>query len=112
MANTYTWKIVQLDCLPDANGLLHVIQDVHWRLEGTDGTYSSYVYGSVALSQPHPDDFILYDDLTEDQIINWVINSIGNNSVADYQTTIDTKIAASVDPQKVYPSLPWKNHNI
>jgi len=38
MANTYTWVIDALDCAPSAEGQTNVVNTIHWRVNGTDGT--------------------------------------------------------------------------
>jgi len=47
MANTYTWVIEAMDCVPQEDGQTDVVITVHWRQNATDGTYNATVYGTT-----------------------------------------------------------------
>jgi hypothetical protein len=107
MTDNYNWIISKLDCVPNANGLENVVQSIHWRLSGTDGTNYADVFGEVILNHPDPDSFILYKDISKEQIINWITASLGEGKIISYKKTIDDKIAAIVNPPVVNPEFPW-----
>ena len=41
MAITYTWDCKTVDVHPEENDLQNVVYNVHWKLLGVDGEYSS-----------------------------------------------------------------------
>ena len=84
-----------------------MIQSIHWRFGGTDGTNYADVFGEVILDSPDPDSFILYKDLSEEQIINWITASLGEEAIISFKKTIDAKISAIVNPPVVNPAFPW-----
>lgn len=71
MTTTYNWTIAQMDAYPEYEGQTDVVFTVHWTLNGTDGTYNGYVYGSVGLTLDPEAPFTPYADLTEAQVVGW-----------------------------------------
>ena len=100
---TTTWTIAQLD-RELADGYVNT---VHYRVDATDGTYSSGAYGSVGLEKP--DTLVPYKDLTSDVVVGWVkAKLIAENS--DAVTKIESALAANIAEQKtptVGSGIPW-----
>lgn len=69
MSITYTWGIANLD-RETATGK---VNNVHYTVSATDGTYNSYAYGSVGVNGEVT---IPYGDLTEEICIGWVQNAL------------------------------------
>lgn len=108
MAITYNWTIVQLDCVPQEDNVTDVVVTIHWRLDGTDGTYSGGVYGSVQTKPYEPGEpFIPYDQLTQEIVIGWTEEALGAEQVQAYKDNIAKQIADQIDPPIVAPPLPW-----
>jgi hypothetical protein len=108
MANTsYTWVIEAMDCKPQEDGQTDVVITVHWRLNGTDGTNTATVYGTVGLIYTPGSPFTPYADLTQDQVIGWVQGALGFDQCAELTTNLDQQIANQVNPPVVTPPLPW-----
>jgi hypothetical protein len=104
--NTYTWKIEQLDYDVSAEGQSNVVICVHWRLVGTNGTYSGQIYNTLALPFNPDKSFIEYADLTQKQIIDWVEANLGSENIAELKQNIDAQIEAQMHP-KTGSGLPW-----
>ena len=100
MAVTYTWSFPQFDCAPSEDGLTDVVKVIHWRLDGTDGQFSSGAYGTVALGAPNPTDFTPYDQITEQWAVNAVTGSEGFD-LAGTEAAIAGNIAAQANPPVV-----------
>lgn len=108
MAITYNWLIPQLDCVPSQDGLTNVVQTVHWRLYAEDGTYRGIVYGSQQFPSPDSANFIPYEDLSKDQVIEWVKESlIAENQWGNVEESLQKQIADQKNPPIVQPPLPW-----
>ena len=100
---TTTWTIAQLD-RELADGF---VGTVHYRVDATDGTYSSGAYGSVGLEKP--DTLVPYKDLTSDVVVGWVKAKL---IVEDSEgvTKIEAALAAQIAEQKTPTTgtgLPW-----
>lgn len=107
MANTYTWVIEQMDCVPQEDGKTDVVMTVHWRANGTDGTYNATVYGTVGLTYVPGSPFTPYADLTQDQVLGWVYDALGLERCVEINANLDQQIADQVNPPVVTPPLPW-----
>ena len=97
MADTYTWNIAQLE-RKISDG---VVYTAHWTVTATravtggdDLTTSSY--GSIGFSEPDPDNFTPYADLTEGQVVGWVLAALGDEQVE----TICDGLTAQLDTKQ------------
>ena len=107
MTITNTWSVMQMDCYPEVDGETDVVFTVHWTLTGSDGTYTGYVYGSQAVSVDPESPFTPYADLTQEQVISWVKNAMGEEQVTVYEQNVAAQISDQIAPPVVTPSLPW-----
>lgn len=104
-----TWKIEQLNCKPSFDGKTNVVETIHWRLNGVDGDYATSVYGSQGVTYEESTDFIEYDNLTEDQLISWVKDILGEEQVTNYENSVISQLELLKNPVMVNPPLPWGN---
>jgi hypothetical protein len=107
--NTYTWLIESLDCIPSLEGQTNVVSVVHWRVNGTDGTYNATVYGTQSLTYTAGSPFTAYSSLTKDTVIGWVQSAMGAEQVTVIQTNLDKQIADLANPPIITPNLPWSS---
>ena len=65
----FTWIISQMDSkikeTIEGQELQNVVNVVHWRYKATLDEYEAEVYGALDLDGANPNDFILYENLTE-----------------------------------------------
>ena len=107
MAITNTWTVTALDCYPEVDGETDVVFTIHWSLNATDGTYNGSVYGTVGVTLDPDAPFTPYADLTQDQVVGWVQDALGDEQVAAYEANVATQIANQINPPVVTPPLPW-----
>ena len=104
---TFNWQIEQLNCYPQAEGQTDVVFTVHWRLTGTDGTYSGTVYSTCGVTYEAGTPYTPYADLTQDQVLGWVWTTYGNKDSAE--AAVQTQIDNQITPPVISPKLPWNN---
>jgi hypothetical protein len=107
MANTYTWVISQLDCYPQQDNHTDVVFTVHWRRQATDGTHMADIYGSQSVTLDAEAPFTPYADLTEAQVIGWLEEAFGAETLAAQEAALDKHISDQINPPIVRPPLPW-----
>ena len=107
MTITNTWVVAKMDAYPELNDETNVVFNVHWRLAGTDGTYTADVYGSVSVPVDPDTPFTPYADLTHEQVVGWVQSALGDENVAACEAKIAKRIADQINPPVVTPPLPW-----
>lgn len=71
---TYTYNITKLYTLPNYEEFERVVKKVDWNIIGSYSDISITLSGSTKLPDPSPDDFIDFLNLTETQIISWILN--------------------------------------
>ena len=108
MADTYTWDIAQLQRkLSDG-----AVYTAHWTVtavrqvvDGDNLTAGSY--GSVGFGEPDPDNFIEYDELTKEEVVQWVKDALGEEQVE----TIEDGLSAQLDDAETptdASGIPWQ----
>jgi hypothetical protein len=103
---TYNLTIQSLEVLPSLNGLNDVVDTVHWKYFAKDNSISENVYGSIKLSAPKISSFITYDDITEDNIKEWLENNL---DLEYYKEILNKKINKSKEQKK---SFPWEPERV
>ena len=106
-----TWNINQLDCYPELDGKTDVVFTAHWNLsaEEVDGdkTYTGYVYGSIGLTLDPEEPYTEYANLTKEQVVGWVKDAMGEETVAAHEAAVAQQIENQKNPPVVSPKLPW-----
>ena len=95
MAITKTWEVNTLQ-RELADGY---VNKVIYRVNGTDGTYSTRATGEVDLEKP--DTLIPYKDLTAETVIGWVkakLEAQESGTVAKIEAAIDANINLQKTP--------------
>jgi hypothetical protein len=101
---TLSWIIERLLVKPTEGSLTDVVITADWRCNGTDGTYSGTCYGSASF-QPPSGSFTPYDQLTEQQVLDWCFASGVDQSAIEANVT--QQINDQINPPIIAPPLPW-----
>ena len=96
--NTYNFKINAIDCYTSKDGLEKVAYNVHWSYFGTDGTHTASMIGVQSIGEPNPENFVAFEDLTEEQVIEWISASM---DVDKMQENLDRQLAELAAPTTV-----------
>ena len=94
---TTTWEIDQLD-RQTSDGL---VTTAHYRVDAVDGDYSAGSYGTVGFERG--ESFIAYESLTKAQVIAWVKDKLGEETV---EAALAAQIAAQKNPVTA-TGVPW-----
>ena len=106
MAITHTWSIRQLEQLNNGSG---TVVRVQYNVNSTDGTVSTQSGGSVELDTKNIENFISYEDLTEELILDWVKEKLGPN-LGNHEVNNASWIDSVVNPpapKTISTGLPW-----
>jgi hypothetical protein len=94
----FNWNIVQMD-RKTSDGF---VVTVHYNVSAVDGDFTASTYGTVSYTQEETN-FTPYNSLTKEQVVGWVQNSLGKD-------TVEASLADQINAQKnpVQESgLPW-----
>lgn len=101
-----TWKITQLSVYPKSEGEADAVCAAAWNVSGTDGTYTGSLNGSTAFKLDPNAPFIPYDQLTQEQVLSWVFESLGAEGKATAEADVDAQIEYAASQVQSAP-LPW-----
>lgn len=102
MATTTVWKIAQLERLTE-DGL---VITAHYTVDANDGTYSAGAYGSQGFERPAEDALIPFADLTEEIVVGWVQNALGDEKVLEVEAALQGQLDEQRHPSRA-AGVPW-----
>lgn len=108
MAITYDWIFNPLTVQPVEGSLTDVVIIVDWRRTAVDGNYASSVYGQVSLGPPNPSNYTAFADLTKAQVQGWVVASLTQTVVDQYDAGLAQSIADQKNPPTIPLPPPWE----
>ena len=107
-----SWIIERLLVKPTEGTLTDVVITADWRCNGTETTgsgdteqtYSGTCYGSCSF-QPPTGSFTPYNELTEQQVLDWCYaNGVDKSAI---EANVTAQIEAQINPPVVSLPLPW-----
>lgn len=98
---TYSMKITQMDCLPQADGQTDVVVCAHWAYTGTEGDRTGAAGGKTTFTYTPGSPFTPFSNLTEQQVADWVLGAWS----AEYKASVESLINEQLGV--VVPPLPW-----
>ena len=101
----YTWTFSAFDCKVNEDGLQKVVTTVHWRYRGTDQDgITAESYGAQMVGEPNPEAFTPYPDLSKEQVIGWMEQTL---DVEALQQNLATQINLIKNPVTETLPAPW-----
>ena len=107
------WTIHQLERQSD-NGF---VVNVHWRYSMTDldevgKYYYADTYSVASYTQdPETEEYIPYEELTKEIVVGWVIESLGEERMAEIEKSLEDQIQSQKNPP-ILTGLPWESSEI
>lgn len=101
------WIIERLYVKAALDGLNNVVITADWRVNGVQGNYAATCYGQVSFVAPDSADFTPFEDLTQEQVLQWVWDSGVNKAACE--ESVNKQIADQINPPILTPPLPWLN---
>ena len=105
----YTWTITNL-YTQTIDGKEDYVVIAYYDVFGTDGTYEASLTSNVAqFSTEDVGVFIPYEDLTEEIVLGWIKETLGENGIISIEACIQGQIDSQINPPQspVDTPLPW-----
>lgn len=112
----FDWVISSMDCaikeVVEGQELQNVVNMVHWRRTASEGVegeadyYFADVYGAMSLETPNPNDFVLYENLTEADVEVW-LNRMKEPTPAELDLSLTENIELQKNPVEETLPNPW-----
>lgn len=80
MSVTFTTSISNAKAT-NMHGMTNIVKQVKFSLTGTDGVNTVTNFFPVDLDYPNSENFVAYEDLTKDQILQWVLDKVGEDHI-------------------------------
>jgi hypothetical protein len=109
MAIEYKWIFNAIKVKPIDGNLNNVVVSYEWRRAAKDGDYFVDCYGSISLTDPDPDNFTEFQDLTEQDLAAWAIAALSPDTVASYDSSLANQLELLKNPPTVIKPAPWEN---
>ena len=103
---TYNWNCKTVDVHPQEEGETNIVYNVHWIVTGVDGDYSSKAIGTQTVPLSEDGTFIPFEDLTNDVVVEWTKEAMGEEQVASIEAGIASQIEALINPTSVTLIIP------
>ena len=99
----YTWNCKTVDVYPQEGDLENVVYNVHWTLQGEDSetAYIGSCIGTQLLNTNSISEFTPFEDLTNDQVVKWTKDMMGEEQVASMEANIAKQIYEKNNPTSI-----------
>lgn len=101
-----TWSITQLNTYPNMEGTPDFVCSASWNVSDEQDSFTGSLNGSTAFKLDPETAFIPYNELTQEQVLEWVFASLGEEGKASAEADVDAQIAYAQE-QVQTPALPW-----
>ena len=98
---TYDWNCKTVDVHPQEEGQTDVVYNVHWNVTGVEGEYSVTNIGTQIVPLSEGSTFIPFEDLTNEIVVEWTKEAMGEETVASIETSIANQIQDLINPTSV-----------
>jgi hypothetical protein len=85
-----------------------VVTTLHWRATKVEDNYVASAYSEINVPTKDPSDptFIPFEQLTESEVINWVLTAMGEEKVSALEANLVAQIEAQKNPVSA-TGVPW-----
>jgi hypothetical protein len=101
---TILWLIERLLVKPTEGSNIDVVITADWRCNGSQESFYGTCYGSCSFAPP-TDPFTPYEDLTEQQVLDWCYENGVDKTAIEANVTL--QIENQINPPVVTLPLPW-----
>ena len=108
MATTYNWNCKTVDVHPTEADHTDVVYNVHWIVTGVSdeldpegNAYQSTSIGTQTVALSPESQFIPFEELTNEIVVEWTKETMGEEQVAQIEATIAAAIEDQINPSSV-----------
>jgi len=99
---TVTWSITNMVIIPQVDGYSDFAWQVGWSCTASDGVNTQMMGSAITFSpEQQGAPYTPYDQLTEAQVVQWVKEALGAETVAKTESVLINSLTATPAP------LPW-----
>jgi hypothetical protein len=105
----FTWAVKQLNVIPAKGQHSDVVHSVAWEVTGSNEKESASTSGALSVNTDNVQNFVAYDNLTEEKVLSWVFAALGQDGKQKAEFQVQAVIEAKRSTVTIVPkaSLPW-----
>lgn len=103
----YNWSVLSLEVVPQLNNLSNVVNKINYRVTGLEDSYLGELNSHVKINLNENNSFIPFDNLTNEQVVNWLHETLGSAGVSAHENAIRLQIENQKNPPSVVKAPPW-----
>ena len=103
----YQWIIQSMSTYPQIEGRSNAVCTVHWQCTGRENGFVAFLNGSTGITFKDSANFIPYDQLTTDHVLQWVFDSLDNDGVNAVKEDISNQLLYMSNVPVTLPN-PWE----
>lgn len=106
---TYTWKVIKMAVLPFVEGSADVVVSAQWSITGVDESFGYSISDWSQFTLDQGKGFTPYNQLTEQQVLDWIKQQMGDDKITVLESKIQNRIDAQRNPitEPTSQPLPW-----
>lgn len=110
MEITYNLTINKIECFQSYSGLTNVVNKIYWTYKGYDetNTFASSINGITEIPFNDNNEFILFENLTSEQVSNWILDII-SEEIDTMRNSIYENIFLEKNSNIITVNPPWNN---
>jgi len=97
----YNWNCKTVDIHPQDKDKTNVVYNVHWIVTGVQGEYSVNNIGTQVVQLSEGGTFIPFEDLTNEIIVGWTKDAMGEEQVKAIEASIASQIEEEINPKSI-----------
>jgi len=105
---TYNWNCKTVDAYVEKDNEADVVYNVHWRVTGIsdtmdpeDNPYQATSIGTQTLNSDPESEFIPFDQVTNEEVVAWTQEAMGEEQVAQIEAGIASQIESLIHPTTI-----------
>lgn len=104
-----TWRVIGCQAVTDAKSSETILTSLVWQcIVKTESSKAIYT-GSSLLPKPNPESLIPFDEISEDQMIQWILNEVGTEGMAK----IESDLMLQLEPEETFDVRPpWVGQEV
>ena len=112
MAIEYNWNCRTVDVHPTEGDETNVVYNVHWEVTGIsneldsqDEPYQSNSVGTQVVTYNPENEFIPFDDLTNEIVVAWTKDAMGEELVSSIEEKLSQQIESQINPTSITKTI-------
>lgn len=102
MANTYSWRCNNVEVIKSRDGKTNIVKQLEWTATVNNGEETREISAWHSLDTDNISNFIEFDDLNSETMIQWFHSDIGESEVQKIKEDLDEYIYAVTTPDPDY----------